>query len=43
MHLYFVHYVVKIAFLLSNAVNYVLCSPHEGSYGYPMIKDLLQD
>ena len=38
-----VHYVVKIVFLLSNAVNSLLCRRHEGSYGYPLIKHLLQD
>ena len=38
-----VHYVVKIAFVLSNAVNSLLWSLHKGTYGYPMIKHLLQD
>ena len=38
----YVH-VVKSAFLLSNAVNSLLWSLHEGSYGYPVINHLLKD
>ena len=34
---------VKIAFPLINAVISLLRSLHEGSYGYPMINNLLQD
>ena len=37
-----VHYVEKIIFLLSNEVNSLLGSMHKGSYGYSMIKHLLQ-